>query len=88
MESPPDTRHIRRRWTGTATVTPARKTEVNEFWIRLSAALIAIMVTIGLIVMIEDLKDDEDDSIPKPPPGYHYCANEDATDIGFCRNRR
>ena len=61
---------------------------MNDFWIRVSVALIATMVTIGLIVMIEDLKGDEDDMIPKPPVGYHYCADEEATTLGFCRNTR
>lgn len=60
---------------------------MKEFWSRVSASVVAILITIGLIVMMEELKND-DDSIPKPPPGYHYCTDEDATGLGFCRNTR
>lgn len=60
---------------------------VNEFWQRIWASAIAVLITIGLIVVIEQNKDD-DDSIPKPPVGYHYCTNEDGTELLFCRNRR
>lgn len=57
---------------------------MNDIWIRVSAALIAIMVTIGLISMIEMGKDDEEGSIPVPPPGYEYCVTADGKSLKFC----
>lgn len=57
---------------------------MNDIWIRVSAALIAIMVTVGLITMIEMGKDDEGDLIPAPPPGHEYCVTADGEGLKLC----
>lgn len=56
---------------------------MNEVWVRIVAAFIAIAVTVITILAIEDSKDDEK-YIPVPPPGYEYCVTADGKSLKFC----
>ena len=63
---------------------------MNDFWTRVAAFIVGVMVFIGLVTIISNMQANErdDEMIPRPPVGYHYCTDEDATTLGFCRNTR
>lgn len=58
---------------------------MNETWVKVFAACIALIVTIDTIVIINKMDEDSDLDIPEPPYGYEYCTSDDGNALGFCR---